>query len=254
MSSYLSDPGAPGTKPPARPPIWSGERRRRAPDLRQFARDTLDETRSWGGPLVDRLAGHLDVLANRAAEGRGKALALRLGRVGRMLPSADRVSGVLAGTSRLVSQSALTVAGPPPLEGLPLRPWGGAPGAVSPPPAPPVPAAVEETLPVIMVEPAPVPTKPAVDGDQATLELIRTVIRAPVQPSHPVRSPLPPPRPRGRGALPDLEPPVPQPPGLALRASGRALGWVFITLLAPVAALRVGVAALRDRGTAGQDD
>lgn len=254
MSSYLSDPGAPGTKPSSeRPPIWSG-RRRRAPDWRQFARDTLDETRVWGGPVVQRLAGGIATLADRAAEGRGKPLALRMGRVGRLLPTAGQVAGLLSGTSRLVAQSALTVAGPPPLEGLPIRPWDGAPGAVVQAPAPVQAApAVEEVAPVVLAEPPRAPARPAPVGDLATLELIRTVIRPPVQPSHPVRVPVPPPRPRGRGALPDLEPPVPQPPGMMLRASGRILGWVFLGLLYPVAALRLGWAGLRGNRDLPQD-
>ncbi len=239
MSSTLSDPGAPGEKPRPRPPLWSGGRQRPRLDLRLFARARLKETRRWGAPVVRGLAGRLDRLAQRVAAGAGRPLALKLGRVGRMLPGAARTGAFVGGTARLLDLASDRLAGPAPVEPLPLRPWEGAPGATRATLAPAPAAAAPEPA----AGPAPVRLSTAglPEGDRQTLEMIRSMIREPVQPSHPVRPPPPPPpRPRGMEALPDLQPQPPAPPGAAMSLAARVLGMALLGLLTPVGAARTG--------------
>ncbi|MFN3970784.1 MAG: hypothetical protein ACK4GO_07025 [Gemmobacter sp.] len=264
MSSSFLDPRDPGPKSQPRPPIWAQGVRSAPPDLRQFARASLHRTRAWGAPFVHGGATRLALLSDSVAEGRWRVDAARLGGAARLVPSAERVGDALHGVARLVAAAAGTFAPPPPLEGLAIRPWEGAPGAVriakrtEPPanvPAPPAPEAAPDkgsrgTLRSATPRPRPPAATPlpasAPEGEADTLDVIRSLIRSEARPARPRRDPAntaphePPPRttaprtPRGARALPPLQPAEASPPGLLFRAASQALGTVILLLLLPV--------------------
>lgn len=266
MTSFLSDPGLPGGKPPSRPPIWSGAPRRNAPDLRAIASASLHRSRVAGAPVVMAASDRLARFAARVDDGAYRVNTARLGNLSRIVPSAGRMARLLRGTSRLIALSAETVAPPPPLEALPLRPWDGAPGAIAP--AAPVRAAAVAPRPEtavaqpVQVAPPPLGASPLAPrgpdtaaipaADQDTLDAIRALMRTETRPARPVRQktvdpePSPPPRIlRGLEALPPLEPHVPAPPSLPFRWSAQALGLAFLALALPVGTAATVWLALR---------
>ncbi|QYK39952.1 MAG: hypothetical protein KF887_10765 [Paracoccaceae bacterium] len=230
MTSYFSDPRLPGDKPKARPPIWSGGRSARPRiDLRGFGRAALAETRLWGAPVVAGAARHLDRLGDRVALGEFRIPEARLGRSGRYLPTVGQVGAAMKGSARFIGAAGETVAPPPPLEGLAIRPWAGAPGAraaaappapeaVAPPAAAPVaPPAAEAVTPVAAApvtlppdaaadhprhpaaRPAPAARSakpadagaPVADAERDTLESIRLLMKAEARPVRPMRAATP---------------------------------------------------------------
>lgn len=286
MTLYLSDPGASGGKPPSRPPIWAAGPRRQAPSPRDMARASLLHGRTMGAPLVRAGAERLARLAGRVDEGSLRVNTARLGVLARLVPPAARVARGLRGSAALLAASAETVAAPPPLEALPLRPWEGAPGA-QPQAAPSAPSAPAQTAttaarrqaapaapphpvaaPPVAAPPAaerPAAARPAEDRPSAdtpeserdTLDVIRSLMRTEARPSRPWRKaaadvlrepPAPPVRgPRGAEALPPLEPQEPTPPGLVFRATARTLGTLFLVLMLPAGAALTLWLALRGR-------
>jgi hypothetical protein len=253
MTLYLSDPGAPGEKTPPRPPIWAGAPRRSAPDLRAIGEGTLLRSRKIGAPLVAAGAARLAGFAARVEAGTYRVNAARLGVLARVVPSSARVGRVVRGAATLIAASAETVAPPPPVEALPLRPWDGAPGAAARP-APvakdlaPAPRKMTERPRMAASADAPRTTEaPAecVEAERDTLDAIRVLMRAEARPARPQRQPkaeavaetaATPRALRGVDALPPLEPHVPTPPGLMFRGTARGLGWVFLGLMLPVGA------------------
>jgi hypothetical protein len=252
MTLYLSDPGAPGEKTPPRPPIWAGAPRRSAPDLRAIGEGTLLRSRKIGAPLVTAGAARLAGFAARVEAGTYRVNAARLGVLARFVPSSARVGRGLRGTAALIAASAETVAPPPPIEALPLRPWDGAPGAIARPSPvaddPPAPLARKAPdSPRSAAPPAALRTTEATDenieAERDTLDAIRTLMRAEARPTRPQRQPkaetaaettAAPRALRGVDALPPLEPHVPTPPGFLFRGAAKGLGWAFLALMLPV--------------------
>jgi hypothetical protein len=287
MTSAFTDPRSPGPRPGrGRPQIWAGGKRRSGLSAGVLWRHAREGARGWAIPRLDRLAARAARSGEAVAAGAGAAAVARLGRAAVVLPPRRHVAGLLAGIGRLSAQAARVLAGPPPVEPLPLRPWAGARGAApaatppaatppaatplaatppaatpAPPPqpaalsaAPPQPAASGQPAPSAAAVPPPrrLPPEPLEDTDRPILEAIRKAIRSPVAPQHPDRGPQraaqPPRPPRGRAALPELAPPEPPEPGPALRLAARAVALVAQALALPVGAVLTLRAVLRGEG------